>query len=79
LVLAYGTVLSNASQDVPLTDSIKSALAAAKPVRGDAMRSTRKYSTANRYWSSSSLVDEAPAGTSSCNSGNIRRKNAKLY
>ena len=37
LVLAFGTVQSNANPGVQLTDGIKSALAAAKPVRGDAV------------------------------------------
>ena len=37
LVLAFGTLQSNAKQGVQLTDGIKSALAAAKPVRGNAV------------------------------------------
>ena len=37
LVLAFRTLQSNAKQGVQLMDGIKSALAAAKPVRGNAV------------------------------------------
>ncbi len=67
-LVLVATLQFEARADLRLRDSIKSALAAGKPVRGD--RCAREMSTVNPCSSYSSPVVEAAVGASSYNSAN---------